>query len=232
MEALLAVTSVYEAMKNKLSYIERRSMNENLKPWEAVRQIQEVFVSVEPAGDAGWVLRTVRDICLLYLRAISQRYASMKSEEMLRLVQLVVFEACKRHVMSIVGDEKAREKYALTIELCEAMEDAEDSICQQARIFTLTSLRIEVVEQGYESNVAYDWIKKNASIAAKFEMQTVLRENYEKVKKVKETILQAHGIEPAAKRQKNMTDPCSSNPNSAEPEPAAKRQKKMADCGA
>ena len=47
MEALLAVMSVYEAMKSQLSYIERRSMNNNLKPWEAVRQIQEVFHSFE-----------------------------------------------------------------------------------------------------------------------------------------------------------------------------------------
>ena len=37
-------------------------------------------------------------------------------------------------------------------------------------------------------------------------MQTILRENYEKVKKVKEHILESHGIEPAAKRQKKMAD--------------------------
>ena len=52
MEALLAVTSVYEAMKNKPSYIERRAMNEKLKPWEAVRQIQEVFQSLEAEVEA------------------------------------------------------------------------------------------------------------------------------------------------------------------------------------
>ena len=52
MEALLAVTSVYEAMKNKPSYIERRAMNEKLKPWEAVRQIQEVFQSFEAEVEA------------------------------------------------------------------------------------------------------------------------------------------------------------------------------------
>ena len=207
MEPILAIMSIYEAMKAKLNSIERRSMNDNQKPSEAVRQMQEVFTSFEPGkGDAAWVLRSMRDIALHYLRAISMRYPSMRSEEKAHLVHLVAYEAARRHLWSTEGDEKARKKYRLAVRLCEEMEAAEDSICWPARIFTSTTLRSEVVDQGYEASAAYHWLRCKSSLEAKFEMQTFLMENHEKVKKVKEHILESHGSEPAAKRQKKMAD--------------------------
>ena len=67
-------------------------------------------------------------------------------------------------------------------------------------------VRIEVVDQGYEASTAYHWLRYKSSLEAKFEMQTFLMENHEKVKKVKEHILESHGSEPAAKRQNKMAD--------------------------
>ena len=43
----------------KISFIERRALNDNMRPHELVRQISEVFHSFKPSGDGSWPLRTM-----------------------------------------------------------------------------------------------------------------------------------------------------------------------------
>ena len=73
-EALLAKLSFID---QGLTTIERRSMAQNIKPHEAVRQIMEVFRTFDIRRDTTWPLRHIRDIALEYLRALSLRYQSM-----------------------------------------------------------------------------------------------------------------------------------------------------------
>ena len=43
-------------MIEKLSFIERRLMAENMKPHECVRMLLEVFTTFKPSGDGAWPL--------------------------------------------------------------------------------------------------------------------------------------------------------------------------------
>ena len=64
MDMMQELHETFEALRQKLTFIEHRSMNDNMKPHEAVRQIMQVFDTFRPVGDAQWPLRQIRDILL------------------------------------------------------------------------------------------------------------------------------------------------------------------------
>ena len=105
-----------------MSYTERRVMNENIKPHEAVRQVHQFLSDFEVSGDATWPLRNVRDLVLDYFRALSLRYSKMSGNEKAPLCKLVVFEAARHRVGEIEGNEADLLKYRATIRICEAIE--------------------------------------------------------------------------------------------------------------
>ena len=108
-------------MTTKLRYIEVRAMNDNLNAHEAVRQITTYLAKFYPSGDPGWALRKIKDVTINYLRALG-KYPEMSSEEKGCLVRMVLFEAGRQHVWNNEEDCEAKEKYQVTVELCEGIE--------------------------------------------------------------------------------------------------------------
>ena len=63
-------------MSSKLTFIERREMSLNTKPFESVRVVSDCILSFNPQSDATWPLRQMRDHlldlrCRLRLRTAS-----------------------------------------------------------------------------------------------------------------------------------------------------------------
>ena len=124
---------ILERLAEKLSFIEKRSMNDNMKPHEAVRQIQLILDSFDVRGDSTWPLRSIRDICLDLMRTLSTKYYDMSGETKSALTKLVVFEACRRHVWSLKEDVDGIKKYELMIHLCRTIETHEGPDCSVGR---------------------------------------------------------------------------------------------------
>ena len=192
MQSILeAMQTFLEGVLGKLSFIERRSMNENMKPHEAMRQIMNVFDSFDPEGDATWPLRSIRDIILDYLRALSLRYTTMSVEEKVKLCHVILVEAAKRHVGSLEGSVSKREKFKHTVHLCTAIEKTEMSYCLDSQLFPAGPfgqpgpLNLDTLDQpGYHGCPAYVWLCSHGSIEGQFEMQTVLLEVTERTRLV------------------------------------------------
>ena len=143
----------------RLGFIERRAMNDNIKPHEAVRQLMQVLDDFQVSGDVTWPLRSIRDISLDYLRAISMRYPNMSENEKNYLARLTFFEVVKRTVRSLQGNERGLQTQAMTVALCEGIERAEQS-CTRARLFPEGALSNDTVEMGYEKSEAYNWLRQ------------------------------------------------------------------------
>ena len=169
----------------RLAYIERRIMRECLKPSELVRQIQEVFTDFDERGDKTWPLRTIRDHVVDYMRALSASNRDMSYEEVVMLSRFMLFEAAKRHEWHMSASDGAlRSKYKLIIELCEAIEQGEQGICADAKLFEGGFLRLSKIREGYDGNPAYIWLKDPASLEGNYELATILREEHEQVTEV------------------------------------------------
>ena len=85
-----------EDLQKRTAFIEKRAMNENMLPHEALRMLDRVLHEFQPGGDASWPLRHFRDITLAYFRALSVKYR-MELPEKIGLCEVVLFEAMKRH---------------------------------------------------------------------------------------------------------------------------------------
>ena len=90
---------------DKLNYIERRTMGDNMHPYEFVRQVMITFGAFNLGGDASWPLRTIYDIAIGYVRSLSAKYHRMTDDEQVYLTKLFLFEACYRTAMSLEGNE-------------------------------------------------------------------------------------------------------------------------------
>ena len=214
------VNEKYDTINKKLTHIEYRAMNLNIHAHEAVRQICITLSSFKPEADPGWALREIRDTSINYLRALS-KYNGMRSEEKGALVRMMLFEAAKRHVWSNDGDQAAIEKYKVTVELCQKIEEttldtwpcAEPEPLLTPKLFD--TLTLETVRSGYAASPDYYWLRQNGSLEGKYEMQTVVRERDDVVQERTEKIPRDHGYEPDPKRQK--TEPQATA--STEPQP-------------
>ena len=70
--------------------------------------------------------------------------------------------------------------------VCEALEQAEEPFCSEARLFKAGSLSFEALKQGYESHESYKYLSghhtgQKASVDASMELQTILNPQSEKV---------------------------------------------------
>ena len=86
---------------------------------EAVRMIENAMQGYKPDGDPMWLLRTVRTICVQYVRALGVAYGGMPAAKKLGLCRLMlwegmqwpsIFQAFHRALMSI-GDDEADKFY-------------------------------------------------------------------------------------------------------------------------
>ena len=209
-----SIAQTYEVMKNKLFYIERRAMERNLKAFEAVRQVIGFLDDWKPEKDPTWVLRSCRDVMIDYLRALS-KYTGMKCSEKSNLVHLVMFEAAYRHLQSNLNKEEHVAKYKLTVEICDAIEEQEQSYYTspgsstsevEVRLFSKETMSFAAVMKGYKENPAYCWLKDHAGLEAKFELQSIVGEAADLVKLRTEQILLQNNIQPDAKRQRTSRD--------------------------
>ena len=114
-----------EDLQKRTAFIEKRAMNENMLPHEALRMLDRVLHEFQPGGDASWPLRQFRDITLAYFRALSVKYR-MALLEKVYLCEVVLFEAMKRYTTHT--DDEGRAKYKLIVALAEAQEEQENEL--------------------------------------------------------------------------------------------------------
>ena len=182
-------------IEEKLTHIERRAMNDNMKPAELVRQIGIVLDTYNPEGDPAWLMRTIREHMLDFMRALSMRYHLMSATEKYMMCRACLFEACKRHGDHIGGNLEKRLNYELILDLCretEANELGFLSMGEKTNFFVFENLSMDDLMQGYETCNAYKWLKAYASVEGIFELKTILHENYEKKMNRLQTITQKY----------------------------------------
>ena len=63
---------------------------------EAVRMIENAMQGYKPDGDTMCLLRTVRTICVQYVRALGVAYGGMPAAEKLGLCRLMLWEGMQR----------------------------------------------------------------------------------------------------------------------------------------
>ena len=114
-----------EDIQKRTAFIEKRAMNENMLPHEALRMLDSKLHEFRPGGDASWPLRQFRDITLAYFRALSVKYRMPKFEKE-ALCEVVLFEAMKRFTAHV--DDEGKAKYKLIVALAEAQEEQENEL--------------------------------------------------------------------------------------------------------
>ena len=121
------IMDAVEDVQKRQTYIEKRAMNENMLPHEALRMFDKALHEFQTTSDASWPLRKFRDIALSYWRALSVKYAGvLKEKEKMSLCEVVVFEAMKRYVTHT--DEWGRAKYKYIVALAEKQEEQEEKL--------------------------------------------------------------------------------------------------------
>ena len=116
-----------EDIQKRTAFIEKRAMNENMLPHEALRMLDSKLHEFKPGGDASWPLRQFRDITLAYFRALSVKYVGiLPRQEKTALCEVVLFEAMKRYTTHT--DDEGRAKYKLIVALAEAQEEQENEL--------------------------------------------------------------------------------------------------------
>ena len=75
---------------------------------EAVRIMVNSMLGYMPDGQPTWLLRTVRTICVQYVRALGVAYEGMPAEEKLNLCRLMVYEGMQRSMHACASDEAKR----------------------------------------------------------------------------------------------------------------------------
>ena len=70
-EMMKRIMEATEDLMKRVAFIEKRSMNENMLPHEALRMLNNILCDFKPGGDASWPLRQFRGVALAYFRALS-----------------------------------------------------------------------------------------------------------------------------------------------------------------
>ena len=116
-----------EDLMKRTAFIEKRAMNENMLPHEALRMFDKSMQEFQTTSDASWPLRQFRDITLAYFRALSVKYAGiLPRPEKMALCEVVLFESMKRYTTHT--DDEGRAKYKLIVALAEAQEEQENEL--------------------------------------------------------------------------------------------------------
>ena len=177
-------------MRQKLGILEHRTMNSNLKPHEAVRMYVQKFEDWNPEAYCLWIMRSIRDVSLDYMRSLSSRYGAMRDCETHQLVKFMLYEAAMRYTYEDSPEgEKRRSKYHLINQICHGIELHEQGICADIKFFKKDELDPERVSGGYDRSKAYAWLRVSASVEAKYELQSVMTENHEQVREQCQQIL-------------------------------------------
>ena len=93
-------------------------MSANYLAHEVVRMCMSAISEYNPALDPGWVVRTVLDIRINFMRTVLNRYVSMSPDRALQMFQLIVFEAMRRHCMSVQWPEEAEIESDVEADMC------------------------------------------------------------------------------------------------------------------
>ena len=72
---------------------------------EAVRIMVNSMLGYMPDGQPTWLLRTVRTICVQYVRALGVAYGGMPAAEKLGLCRLMLWEGMQRSLRACEGNE-------------------------------------------------------------------------------------------------------------------------------
>ena len=80
-------------------------MELNFLGHEAVRQMVNAIQGYKPDGQPMWLLRTVRTICVQYVRALGVAYPGMLAEEKMNLCRLMLYEAMQRAWRDCQGNQ-------------------------------------------------------------------------------------------------------------------------------
>ena len=67
--------------------------------------IENAMQGYKPDGDPMWLLRTVRTICVQYVRALGLAYEGMPAAEKLSLCRLMLYEGMQRALRACQGNE-------------------------------------------------------------------------------------------------------------------------------
>ena len=121
------IMEAVEGVQGRQAHIEKRAMNENMLPHEALRMFDTTLHAFQTTSDASWPLRQFRDVTLAYFRALSVKYAGiLKEKEKMSLCEVVLFEAMKRYTTHT--DDEGRAKYKFIVALAEAQEEQENEL--------------------------------------------------------------------------------------------------------
>ena len=102
-ERLLKSSDVLlKSSKTMITLLDQRSIVESVRLGTIVKKIQQTLSTFDPAGDAHWPLRKIREFVLDYMRCLSTRHPHMHGEEKHMLSKLALFEAARRHVRSLI----------------------------------------------------------------------------------------------------------------------------------
>ena len=80
-------------------------MELNFLGHEAVRQMVNAMLGYKPDGQPMWLLRTVRTICVQYMKALGGAYPVMPAAEKTHLCRLMLYEAMQRALRACEGNE-------------------------------------------------------------------------------------------------------------------------------
>ena len=126
-EMMKRMLAAVEDLAKRVAFIEKRAMNENMLPHEALRMFDNALHEFQAGGDASWPLRQFRDITLSYFRALSVKYADkLEEKEKIALCEVVLFEAMKRYTTHT--DDEGRAKYKFIVALAETQEELENEL--------------------------------------------------------------------------------------------------------
>ena len=81
-ERLLKTFDVlFESSTTLITLLEQRSIVESVRLGNIVKKIQQTLSTFDPAGDAHWPLRKIREFVLDYMRCLSTRHPNMYVKE-------------------------------------------------------------------------------------------------------------------------------------------------------
>ena len=155
----MAQRTINEQMLDKLTFMEKRQMALNILPHEAIRMIVQTYDEYQETGDPTRLLRSVRDTLLLYMRVLSVKYPSMPFNEKKALTQVLLFEAHRRHLYDLQGNETRLRKYRHMVSLMESNETIEMSpMTTMSTFFPFGAMSPERVLRGYDDCEGYAWL--------------------------------------------------------------------------
>ena len=117
---LSAIATSADNLSARLAKIEIRTMEHNFLPHEICRIMGNAFAEFDPRGDFGWLLRRVRDIAAMGVRALLRAYPvedlHVFSQKAWRSMRFLLEEALRRTMMcESVEKRKAYANLALSM---------------------------------------------------------------------------------------------------------------------